>query len=44
MDSSKDPDKKVILLNDNKKLVEYLSYMDSGRFFWSSFEPKIRNG
>ena len=41
MDSSKDPDKKVILLNDNKKLVEYLSYMDSGRFFWSSFEPKI---
>lgn len=41
MDSSKDPDQKVILLNDNKKLREYLGYMDSGRFFWSSFEPKI---
>jgi len=41
MDSAKDPDQKVVLLNDNEKLLEYLKFMDSGRFFWSSFEPKI---
>ncbi len=42
MDSSKDPDQKVILLNDKPKLLEYLKFINSGRYFWASFEPKIR--
>jgi type IV pilus assembly protein PilB len=41
MDYSQDTDNKAILLSDNKKLMEYLNFMNSGRFFWSSFEPKI---
>ena len=41
MDSTKDPDQKVILLNDKPKLLEYLKFFNSGSYFWSSFEPKI---